>query len=756
MADSDAPIALRRTSRRATSAKFEASSASTQEQLSSRAAPSKSSDSVVATTPRRKTTRKRVRFSDPGPILGDAAAEMEDGPALSSTGLTPMISRTRLLGTPKSHTRRRHSSAPVHSTTSASTESEEITFLPLRQVLDGRVKRRIRRNRLSEEMNAIFSERRANAQQTKAELNRLRQELEEKDEEIMRLQEETVMVDTERVWELERKVSRLKRQLNQISGATSSPSPSSPAASSGPPQHEWTSAARDPFSQDGYSMDLDMNLPENESETEEEMFGESTMAELSCSTPTRKTTTAHTSASFRSSFPTPPSTSPTRDLFNISNTNDPLTPCSTKTLPLPSTPKTTSTAVQASLPDPKLTHLQSQLSSLQQEITTFQTQLSSTLSLPESSTPSNILAHLSQTITSLSDKTHALSTLNTSLSTLGFSPDNTPNPDSLDIISTIASTLRSCRLELEYISPGEITLPLSGSGAQILQTMIAQLKGLANKNKECEDAIDEYHSISLSLRQQLSARVDVMDDLRGKLEKEHKEKKELESGVEKLKAAVGKYTRDMNQLEGLISNLEEQLESSHAEQQDKIAALERTVEDKTREAEGLTAEIEQLEQGHKIGLAELNRSHGEQLKGKDAKIWELRGEIERVRAELQETADSVVRLRVEIGRLGEVNANLAGENLAIAKKYEEERRRGERVVGELGRVLALARGVEGEPDDDGEVQRQKKRPGASLLSGGMARRVSGRGWKRRRYDSGLGFMDEEEYGEAAGGNASLS
>ncbi|KAK0736002.1 hypothetical protein B0T21DRAFT_439937 [Apiosordaria backusii] len=713
MSDSDAPIALRRTPRRAASAKFSISSSSRGEQP---AAPPKMSNPAVATTPRRKTTRKRVRFSDPGPILGDAAAQTDDVLSPASTGLTPMISRTRLLGTPKSHPRRRHSSAPVHSTTSASAESEEITFLPLRQVLDGRVKRRIRRNGLSEEMNIIYAERKTKAQQTKAEINRLRQELEEKDDEIMRLQEETVMVDTDRVWELERKVSRLKRQLSQISGATSSPSHSSPAASSSPPQPEWTRAARDPFSQQGYSMDLDMNLPDNDhnNDTDHSIFGESTMAELSCSTPTRKTTTVHTSASFQSSFPTPPSTSPARELlFTIGNPNPPLTPCSAKTLPFSPTPTittTTSTAVQTSLPDPEITHLQTQLSTLQQEITTFHSQLSTHLSLPvESSTPADLISQLSAVLTQLKDKSHALTTLNDSLSGLGFPSSGSPNPDSLDIISTISTTLRSCRLELEYLSPGELVLPLSGSGAQTLQTMMTKLRELSQRNKECEDAIDQYHEIELSLRQQLNARVDVMDGLRDKLEQEKKEKKELEVQVERLKSAVAKYTRDMTQLETLISHLETQLQTSHSSQQSKIHTLEQDLTAKTHQAQRLQEEVERLERGYKSGLMELNKSHGEQLKGKDALILGLRGEIERVSGELNEMAESVVRLKAEVGRVGEVNDRLAGENLVIAKKYEQEKKRGERIVGELGRVLALATGGVGSMEgEDGEVETEKR------------------------------------------------
>ncbi|VBB82040.1 Putative protein of unknown function [Podospora comata] len=705
MADSDVPIALRRTPRRtAASVRFQASSkTSTKGQSSSRTAPPKTSDSAVATTPRRKTTRKRVRFSDPGPVIGNGATQVEDEVSTSWTGLTPMMSRTRLAtGTPK----RRHSSAPVYSTANTSYESEEITFLPLRQVLDGRVKRRIRRNGLSEEMNTIFAERKTKAKQTKEEMNRLRQELEEKDEAIMRLQEETVMVDTDRVWELERKVSRLRRQLSQMSGATSSPSRPSTAASSSPPQQDWTDAARDPFSKDAYSMDLGMDddLPDND--TDEEIFGDSTMAELACSTPTRKpnATVHHTSASFRSSFPTPPSTSPARQ-FNT--TDDPLTPCSSKprTTTTTTTTTTTSIAIQTSLPDPAIPHLQTKLSTLQRDLDIFKNQLTSHLSLPTGTAPSDILSSLSQTLTSLSDKTHALTTLNKSLSSLGFAPSSTPNPDALDIITAISSTLRSCRLELEYLSPGELALPLSGSGGQVLKMMVQKLQELDKRSKDAGEVIEELRERERGLKGELSARVDFTDHLQERLAKEQNDKKELEAKVEELREAVDKYTNGISKLETLISDLEERLERESIEQQLHVTVLER---------------------GYKDQLAEVKTRYEEELNRREEAILGWRVEIERVRGELRETGELVGRLKGEVARVGGENDALKAENAVIAQKYEAEKKRGKRIVGELGRVLALARGEESE---DEEV----------VPSAGMEK-----GTKKRRYDGRMGFTNEAE------------
>ncbi len=205
-----------------------------------------------------------------------------------------MVRRTALVSS--SRTPRRHSTPAGLSRlsngsgipsyeTEDSPFSGEVRFLPLRQVLDGRVKRRIRRNGLSEEMNTIYAERKRRADETKAEIERLKAALAEKDEEIERLHDETVVLDTDRVWDLEQQVAALKKELASRSGIHQVPSS---------PADAWMRAARDPYPEDFMEVDDD----------DDDNFGEATRAELLCSTPTRRRMEA--------SFPTPPATSPAR------------------------------------------------------------------------------------------------------------------------------------------------------------------------------------------------------------------------------------------------------------------------------------------------------------------------------------------------------------------------------------------------------------------------------------------------------------
>ncbi|KAH8888529.1 hypothetical protein GQ53DRAFT_748921 [Thozetella sp. PMI_491] len=763
------PIALRRSRR---------GSHAPQQQLPAKQA-------AAAVTPAKKPrTKKRVRFSDPGPTI----ANLDEDEL--STGLTPMIRRTCLSGRPQ----RRHSTPARPSSATAggsgiplsenseSPFSETICFLPLRQVLDGRVKRRLRRNGLSEEMNSIYSERKRRAEQTKAEIDRLKAELTEKDDEISRLQDETHVYDTDRVWELERQVAGLRKELADRAGL---PESSSPA-------FDWTIAARDPFSDD--FMDLDDSTNANEE------FGETTMGDLICSTPSRRA---------RASFPTPPTTSPAAE---------PMTP-----RPQCPTPRSAA-GVQTSLPDPEKEQLEDELSSLQLEIcklTTvleeysgFTSRLSEKLSrfssdnveaaADASSPQAAVEEHLSTLLQTLSDRTAALVELDSSLSDLGF-----PGSDACEIITSIAAAFRTARLELEYLTPGEIPLPLTSSGAAIIDLLLDRLRELSKKSREAEESVDEYHSIELSLRQQLGARVEVMDGMTSemkRLEGEAKEKDdriaELEVGLERLKGAVRSYARDVSELEGLVQRMEGELEASNTGRKEDRVAHDKAVQQQAGELSDkgcaiadletkLTAAVaqtqslqEQMEAlqtshadaindvraSHKAELAQQSKAQGHALALRDARVSELRGEIERVNAALRAAHETVRQLRVENGQMTTLNEQLTSENTGLSAKIEVDRRKAKEVIdnmkAELERVARMSEGFLmtpkktkssvlasrrdsglGDEDQEDELSllstpsSSATKPG-NFLSGNLARKAKGK--KRRRYDSGLGFLDEEE------------
>lgn len=612
-------------------------------------------------------------------------------------------------------------------------------------------------------MNTISAERRRRREEAKAEIERLKAELAEKDDEIERLHDETLVLDTDRVWDLEQQVAALKRELASHSGIQQV---------SSSPAYEWTRAARDPYSDDFMELDV---------EDDDEVFGEATRAELVCSTPTRR---------MCASFPTPPATSPEPQL--------PQTPCRRQTTPR------LSTGVQTSLPDPERRQLEEELESLQLEVSKLTTALESYSNLTSrlsdklapfsADSPSadplaehpDLEAHLTTVLQTLSDRTAALAELDSSLKSLGF-----PGSDAFEVIDSLRAGFRSARLELEYLTPGEITLPLTGAGAEVLDLVLTQLRALAKSKRTADESIDEYHALEFSLRKQLNARVTATDSLASQLTRasqlaRQKDARisELEVALERLKQAARTYTRDIAELEALVERMETDLTTTtttsttttaaNAADQEKdttistlqtnlASALAQTTTLQSQLAALQTAHAETIQQ-HKNELAGLSRAHGASLAQRDARVAELRAELARVDGALRGACDAAHRLRVENGRLVREQEKLAEEN-------GEVRRRAQAVVdgvrGQLEWVVRMGEGLLGGGDSGGSVvdsaqvvnvdggEEEERdgndqgitpegtaKVGRSLLSGDLAR--SGRGSKRRRYDCGLGFLDEEE------------
>ncbi|KAK8066411.1 hypothetical protein PG997_013158 [Apiospora hydei] len=483
--------------------------------------------------------------------------------------------------------------------------SNEIRFVSLRQVLDDRVKRRIRRHGLSEEMNVIQSEKRQRVSQDKAELERLRSELAEKDDEIERLRDVTFLQDTSRIHQLEQQVQELPGELGNRSSTLADQT-----------QYDWTIAAQDPFS-DSYMGD------------DGDGFGDTTMGEL---------------------------------------------------------------FVQACLPDPEKEALEAELGSLRLELTkltdalesheTLKSRISGKLAVaqtaPDSELQPDLEAHLDGVLQSLADRTVALQDLNASLGALGFR-----GGDAGEIVASLASAFRSARLELEYLTPGEITLPLSSRGAEVLDLVLTKLRGLARKTREHEDAIDEYHELELSLHQQLGARRRPAPRKDARIE-------ELDVSVDRLRGAIDDYRRDVGELEALVQrmetdadeartaaldDMEQQFQQQKAETAGRHGAAVRELEIRlaavASQTGALRTQLADVQARRATETAELNRAHGRGLALRDARVAELRGEIDGINEALRGAHETIRQLRVE--------------NATLASGLESEKRAAREAVE---RVLA--------------------------------------------------------------------
>ncbi|OBT93565.1 hypothetical protein VE01_08306 [Pseudogymnoascus verrucosus] len=817
--DDELPIALRRVRRSCSNQNLLQDSPSRASRRSNRVF---GIETPPATPQRRK---KRVRFSDPGPAIAAA------------TGLTPFINRHFSISTPSSN--RRHSAPSQWNLAQDDAPlSGTLQFAPLRQVLDGRVKRRIRRNRLSEEINTIEWEKKQEKKAERGEISRLQHALRQKDIELQYLREEQetasqlggeALTPTARVHDLEAQVAELKAELEK-------------REVSGQDDPNWTMAARDPYDEDAFMQDYDNDFDDG-------------MTEMIISTPLRR------------SFPSPPATVPNTPSKGPVNHN---------------------IGVQASIPDPSKQLLEQQLQTLQSELAsltktlelsnTTHDRLSAKLApfiTPIDACPNesldfaldSILTHLALAQSSELESTHRFTALTTELHAL-FPTTSTPSGASAEeIIQALHSQFRAARLELEYLLPGE--QPEGFDNTALLSMLLARLRQLVDRVKTQDDHIDQYHEQELSLRSQLSARVSAMQGLQEKLASAdvvirtlEREVGDKDAGLRKLTTALESYRTEVSNLETLISRLDvehtatiesakQQLSSLHAAAESRIqqemnnaSTIQGQAEERIRQEMENAASIQAAAEQQAAQAAAESELHDSLIRELDARLSCAIIASDTLRAELEELATThaaetsalvtaasereishaeetsalravatqretdhgaalalrdarVSELREEVGR---VNVALRGahETIAILGRrvrgleivVEGEKMRGregvERIRGELRRVLEMGKGgtpAKGRSEGvrralgldanidagvDGAagvaVSGVPEGPKVGVVRQGglfdkeLARRRSGSlgaggEKKRRRYDSGLGFLDEEEEGEGGIGRA---
>jgi hypothetical protein len=712
----------------------------------------------IATPPETpKRAKKRVRFSDLGSEIQTESV---------SSGLTPFIRRTSISSTPKSKCRH---STPATLSNRAQYDDRPISgtlqFVPLRQVLDGRVKRRLRRNRLSEEVNIIEWDKRNEAKERKSELQRLRDELAMKDLEVQSLRDEqdiasqlegesggSINTNTTlsiRVQELEEEVRRLRDELSRKESDTEE-------------DPDWTLAARDPFGFDDDDDHMITNYDDEFTMMDDEIM----------TTPTRLNT----------SFPSPPSTMPN-------------TPCKSVS--------SISAGIQASLPvpDPENELLKTQLQSLQSEVSKLtaalafnddnQTRLAEKLSefIPtgESHDHTTLDSALDTVLTQLAlsqshalERTTAFSALSSEITNLGFS---TSGPE--ETLEAIASQFRQARLDLEYLTPGEVVEGFENE--KLLEMLVSRIRVLLKKVKEQDDSIDQYHEQELLLRQQLNTRCEAMDDMKkelflansvaGDLREEMKEK---DIGNERLAAALDGYREEVKGLERLIENVESEWRNGEERLRSEVQEVRSRLQDETMKHDTMKADNE----GKEIIIMELERrltaalqaaadvqsqldahtsSKDTMLAEKDATIEqlksagserekahgdalalcdaELRGEIERVNQSLKTAHSTILILRKENTELA---AHVEGEETRMKTLQDEVTRAFEAAASghANGDVSVQGPSQEGSsPMVGGSITPQIVVRKGGMFDSNLARRSSK---KRRRYDSGLGFLEEQD------------
>jgi hypothetical protein len=545
MDDLDQPVALRRSKRR-----------------SEAISPIKQStnsfvDGATPTTPSRARSKKRVRFSSPSPTL-------------ASCGLTPFVGRATL------NTPRRHVSTPAN----IRSEPIEIQFTPIRQVLDERVKRRIRRNGLSDEMNAYEADRKDKKQLQKElqakdmELQKLRSELEaakQANTENANHQAVEQLSSSQRIVEAE--LETLRQSFNE-------------------------NHALDPFDDD---MDINWDAVNVFKASDSLGPGSDGGDTIPIYEDDADIIMPSTSAPEAANAAGNPVVETTADEELLVMALDLEAHQQEK--------RQLFKDLKPHLPKALLSSASSNnsASSLRFEDSPAQTQqfppslTTSMSSLP--SPPKTFYSDLSKALKSTTNRAEsaelALHALESDLFTLGFTGSD--NSSATDAIDNIRSHFRQARLDLEHALPGETTIGLN-QPSKVFPEAISKLKMLSRRVQEREAELKTMHEqqrtlkgnfeCSLRAAEKANQRIKELEEaidqsaedmlnMRMKLQATEKDDVEKDHTITSLIAALEKYREDVARLEGLVIRLENEqsfkIQEAREENEQKISDLEAKV-----------------------------------------------------------------------------------------------------------------------------------------------------------------------------------
>ncbi|CAG8898099.1 unnamed protein product [Penicillium egyptiacum] len=605
---------------------------------------------TVSVTP--KKSRKRVRFSDPGPrLLHD-----ED---TGSTGLTPAMRRTSFETgsgdcTPSRKSRRRSAPTPRFQQSYDPEEpfgetctERRIQFTPLRQILDTRTQRRIRRIGLSDEINHIEREKRETRKMEKT-LRALLQERDSLKDELRAVRRGGIgFEDQNSVAESHWMTPDTPRSCEEVSVVS--------------------------------NRSLDDAAPFSNSEGETFMFSDS--AVIMSSSPDFR--------GIRSYSP------PVTDSLMLSGKHQ--TPI-----------RATQTQKSINTKAFGIHSLALDLEAARQEkkdlfeacrsrISGFNDPTISSL-FRQSSPPSdffeNIMKILENALSRASDAAEALEGVTRECSGLGFSGDGVD-----DVISDMRNHFRSARLELERTLPGETANVSLEDGKATLSALVRRVESLAQDL----GAERHYHNGSLGREKALRGQFDALlhqyetaaskiDSLensiassasdmlhtRMRMQDLEREGQDKAVGIDRLTTALDKYHDEAKGLESLIDNLEKEntatkedytrqisklkrqvaherskrcsAEATVSESESRIRELEETVEHNRIRACDLMAQVKLLEKEYQTAIESLEQNASE-LQTHEAETGTLNVRI-------SDLTTSLHGAKCEMQRLQNVNAGL--------------------------------------------------------------------------------------------------
>ncbi|KAI9752946.1 MAG: hypothetical protein M1815_000203 [Lichina confinis] len=660
----------------------------------------------TAVTPR----KKRVRFSEPG--LGT-------GPT-TSTGLTPALRRHRLVGSPSKPVRfpGRRQSLPAKLISPLTESASTLQFAPLRQVIDGRSRRRLKRNHLSEETNAIEKEKRLEEQLRREDITSLREQVQERDHWVKQL------------------MQRLKDAQNMNVQSAVVPDPESSFGSSGMrlreedcPEEPLEDRQTDKNGAANVHNPNDYRPAESNAGSEGDKPSHADEASSS-----RGTTPDCSTASAGAQVDTE---EPSREGPQVEALRNALAQVTSELEMTRSTHLRISAKLQG--------HLQDSSASLDSD--------------PDLDTALNmVVTSLVLAQTRAEDAEASLNAVSSDVAELGFAGRNAE-----EMLIAIKRQFRQARLELEHLQPGENTIGFDNE--KLLGMLIERVQALLCRIRDGAKEHESQRQVNTVLQRRLDEVDAQAKSAEAKVEELTTDVDEKDRSIKKLQRALEGYQAEVRSLESLVDRLEEdhakQTERMQRGMDEAVADLEVKLEaemkgkeeamseahEEKRMAEDLQARVEKAK-----GIIErMNREKDTLSAAKDVIISHLEAEAdERDRAivgyesqldivdhEKLLLASSLNEAQASIGSLTNDKTVLEAR---LAVELEEGMRVMEAMQSELMRSLARA----GEMKNKHAARSRDESASVSLPPTPCSLRFATPKKRKRRVDSGIGVLEEED------------
>lgn len=601
------PIALRRKPRLSTTGLHACTSPSQRR-------PRQYAVSKASNTPRQTNKARHsglnsitVRHTEAGPVTPPSS-----GHERSIQRAIPSTKRRRTPKTPSAAPHEKMVLSCDYDSYKITPGCNEVRIFPLRAILDDRVKRRIRRNGLSEEMNNIYGERKQRVKKNIQEMQRLRDQLAAKELENDILREQSSLLqDTSQTMQLDGGISKLGQDLR-----------SSDLHHVG--DDVWDMTAADGFT-DGGGSSPDMDDFQDDTTLEIESTDSPAHAREKPYFDTMKALT-------------PPTTSPAKPTFPDDSPH--FFPASHRDVGVQAS---VGDAGQSSPSEDDVTQVRCELIDVHMSLETDQVLESQSRPRITPTCNKHLGAdvdpdvHLQTDIMlqTLAEKTAALASLNSSISTLG-----SPGSDPSEILSALKDAFQAARQELEQIFLDDTSLPLTSDGVVILSSMISRLKDSAVQMRENETLLEEHCVRERHLGEQLSDRVSAMDAMLLKRREQDDRIFRLEADMERSEAAVDSYRK-------LLANARLAILQKDAEHTDFEAHLRSMVS----VAADLEARLAQVQVEREVEMTAMKVNFDGELTMRDMEILKLHREVTALKEALAQAHDLVSKLQGENDRV---------------------------------------------------------------------------------------------------------